>query len=143
MKKINILLITLLIQLQITSAQLSVITQQGKKTFKIESENYRFDIQSKGFRFDIYNHEGEKIAAAHPISGLQFGSVEDVDITLPSDSLQKMTKGRVFNIESATLVFETENKVVFNLVNSTGEKAMVEIHLMENRAKFSVIPEKD
>ena len=143
MKKINILIIILLIQLQISSAQLSVITQKGKKTFKIESENYSFEIESEGFRFDIYDHEGRKIAAAHPISGLQFGSVEDVDITLPSDSLQDMTKGRVFNIESTTLVSESENKVVFNVINSIGEKAMLEIHLMENRAKFSVIPEKN
>ncbi len=142
MKALRFLMIVILILPIVAFGQVSSLTKNGKTTFILKSKNYRIEIEAKGFRFDIYNGESERIAFAHPISGIQFGSVADVDTDLPSDSLQKMTPGRVFDIQSTRLISKNENKAVFNVRNTKGDKAEVSIQLMENRLKFSVKPEK-
>jgi hypothetical protein len=141
-KRLNTLMILLIVlHIDVAHSQTSS-TKEKDKFFELESKNYRIEIKEKGFRFEIFNATGEKIAVAHSISGLQFGSVADVDIDLPSDSFQQMTQGRVFDIQSTRLISKNDNKAVFNVRNTKGDKAEVTINLLENRVKFTVKPEK-
>ena len=117
--------------------------KSGRQPIEIKSANYRIEITPEGFRFAIYNHKGELIAPAHPVSGLQFGSVSDVDIGAPSGELQEMTKGRVHDVERVAVVSTKNGKIVFDVTTTTGDEARVEFISLANRVKISVIPKKN
>ena len=122
---------------------LAEVQQDGTQIYEIRSPNYRIELVPKGFRYAILNREGESIAPSHPISGLQFGSVAEVDISAASTELQEMTKGRVHDVRSAILVSEENDKIVFDVTNTAGAEARVEIRPMANRIKFSVTPKEE
>ncbi len=117
--------------------------RDGSIYFDLHTTNYRVAIASKGFRFSIYDHTGRQLAAAHPVSGLQFGSVADVDLNRPSTALQQMTQGRVHDVKRTALITEKADKLVFEVMTTANDEAIVKIWPMENRIKFSVTPSQE
>lgn len=138
--------LSLLVQASIVSGvsfSFAEVQQRDTKIYEIRTPNYRIELVPKGFRYAIFNREGEPIAPPHPVSGLQFGSVADVDIGVPSTDLQEMTRGRVHDVESAILVSEGKEKIVFDVTTTAGDEARIEIRPMANRVKFSVTPKQE
>lgn len=146
LKFIPAILFSLLVQISIVRGvdfSLVEVQKHGTKIFDIRTLNYSIELSSKGFCFAIANREGKQIAPPHPVSGLQFGSVADVDLNAPSAELQQMTEGRVHDVKSAVLIAEEKETIVFDVTTNAGDEARVEIRPFANRVKFSVIPKED
>src|SRR5699024_5143911 len=90
----------------------------------------------------ILDKNGQELAAPHAESGLQFGSVADVDLGLPSTELQTMTKNRIHDVKRISVVSRGEDSAILDVWNTAGDRARVEIQLYPNRIKFSVTPDK-
>ena len=65
------------------------LVERGDGRCSLGGEGYRLEIEMAGFRFRILGAGGEVIAPAHPVSGLQFGSVAEVDLGVSSSELQE------------------------------------------------------
>lgn len=83
----------------------------------IRQKNYHLAIDAAGFRFALLRPDGTTIAPAHAISGLRFGG---------------------HDAAKATLRKSDETTYVFDVTNTAGQRATVEITPGEHHAKFSV-----
>jgi len=116
------------------------VEESGDGGYVVRAGHYRLEIEKVGFRFRILRVDGEVIAPAHPVSGLQFGSVAEVDLGVSSSELQEMTRGRVHDVKATTLVSSDDQQAVFEVTSTAGEVARVGVAVLAHRVRMSVEP---
>ncbi len=113
------------------------------KMTKITSPNYVIHILMDGFRYQFLRPNGDTIVPNHENSGLQFGSVSDIDLTQSAPDLDSLLKGRSIDVVTSRYIGRTDDKVTFEVINTIGDTAIVGIIPGLNRVRLSVSPKKE
>lgn len=96
-------------------------------TVTIQTSNYVVKVEKAGFRYGFYKPDGTTaIAAPHSESGLCFGPAGETP----------------YNAKESTYLGMNQNVAKFEVTNTQGDKAQVEMKLFEHYVRLSIAPEK-
>ncbi|WP_312641241.1 hypothetical protein, partial [Hydrogenoanaerobacterium sp.] len=95
-------------------------------TVTIATQNYTVRVAKNGFRYGFYRPDGSAIADMHPVSGIRFGKAG----------------GTLYDAKGSTYIGLTGDIASFEVTNTNGTKADVQIELFEHYVRFAIAPQK-
>ena len=101
--------------------------KEDREKIRITSPNYHLEIQKSGFKFRFMKPEGEEIAPAHLVSGLQIAQAG----------------GSWENIHSVQLLQSQNNSVKLEATSSQGLRATIELHLRPHAVQMAITPQRE
>ncbi len=101
--------------------------EEDNSVVNIKTDNYNLSIEKNGFRFAFQNQDGQVIATAHSVSGIQIGRTDE----------------SVSNIRNTTLVSQENEHLVFEVESENGIKANVELWFQSHSLKIKITPDEE
>lgn len=98
--------------------------KDGAENIVVKTDHYQLIVEKAGFKYQLLNADGEVIAAAHPVSGLQISRMGEPEA----------------DVAATSLLSAVGDELEFVVETTSGLGAKVHLSLLEHALKLAVVP---